>query len=118
MDEQTGDSSPQKQVSFEYIKSQLFRGIHADGIWGGVTPQGILSLTFYSERFPIPNQLIHKLKPDGTLGDEVESARISKTSIIREAEACVYMNLNVALAFRDLLNKQIEALEVLQKKEK
>lgn len=96
------------RVSFDLIKGALFRGVHADGVWGGVTPQGLLSFTFFSERFPIPQQLTHCLNPDGTLGQEITEARVTRSAIVRDAEVCVYMTLPVAMAFRALLDQTIK----------
>jgi hypothetical protein len=103
------------QISFDLIKGTQFRGIHADGVWGGVTPQGLFSLTFYNERFPIPRQLTHTLKEDGTLGPEIEGARLSRSALVREAEFCVYMNLNVVKALSEFLQTQLEKIEVATK---
>lgn len=98
-------------LSFDMVKGNLFRGVHADGVWGGATPQGLLSFTFYSERFPIPQQVTHSIKPDGTLGLELPEARLGREAVVREAEVCVYMNVTVAKAFRDFLNQHVATLE-------
>ena len=98
-----------KSVSFDHVKGPLFRGIHVDGAWGGPTPHGQLAFTFFSERFPIPQQITYELAESGSLGKEIE--RVSRSSIVRDAEVCVYMNLGTAKALRSLLDMHIKELE-------
>jgi hypothetical protein len=102
-------------ISFDIIKGNLFRGVHVDGVWGGMTPQGLMAFTFYAERFPIPQQLTHNLKADGMLGDEILDARVSRKTVIREAEVCVYMNMEIAKAFREMLDGQLRKNEAIQR---
>lgn len=104
-------------VSFDLIKGTQFRSIHADGVWGGVTPQGLFSMAFYNERFPIPRQLTHELNTDGSLGNEIQEKRVSRPAIVREAEVCVYMNIAVAKSLYEFLKQQLEQFEAAQKKQ-
>ena len=102
-------------VAFDIIKSNSFRGIHADGVWGGATPRGLIALTFFSERFPIPTQVSHRLEA-GRVGDEVKDMRVSRSAIVREAEVCVYMNLETAISFRTFLDDHIKKIQVARKR--
>jgi hypothetical protein len=79
----------QQNVVFEYIKSQLFRVVHADGAVGGVTPSGNLNIAFYSERPAIPRMMVHKRNEDGTLGDPLPEQTIVRPGIIREMDVDV-----------------------------
>lgn len=97
------------------IKGNLFRGVHADGVWGGITPQGQMAFTFYSERMPIPQQLTHEVREDGSLGSEVAGSRVGRTAIVREAEVCVYMNPEVARAFQAFIGDQLAKIDELVK---
>lgn len=68
-------------------------------------------MDFWSERFPIPKQVVYVLNSDGTLGDEVKSERQARTAIVREVDAGVVMNLETVRAFRDWLNDRIAEVE-------
>ncbi len=105
------ESGAQQYVRFDLVKGSLHRGIHADGAWGGVTPQGSFCFTFYSERFPIPQQVTHAVTPDNTIGGEVREARVARDAIVREAEVSVYMSPKIARSFRDMLSEQLEMLD-------
>jgi hypothetical protein len=115
MDDSTKGSEPEAQpdrrVRFDYIKSGSFRVIHADGVVGGLTPRLDIHIDFWSERFPIPQQVAYALNQDGTLGEEVKEERKTRDSIVREVEAGVVMDLESVRAFRDWLNDRIAEVE-------
>ena len=98
------------QVRFHYIKSSLYRTAHVDGAWGGGTPGGLIAMTVYSERFPIPQVLVKALS-DTKLGDEVPGTRVAKEGVIREVEATLTMTLPVARAMRTWLDERIKNVE-------
>jgi hypothetical protein len=104
------NDSPAK-LRFDFIKSPSFHVVHADGIFGGLTPRGNLFLSFYSERFPIPTTTVHELKPSGELGDEIRSEREGRKGIVREVEVGVECDLEVAKAFLEWLKQKIEEAE-------
>jgi hypothetical protein len=99
----TGD-----KVRFHYLKSHLFRVIHADGALGGLTPSADIFFTLYSQRAPIPQVTVQKIMPDGQLGDEITEEREQKDGIVREPEVGVVMNLATAKAFHQWLTTRIE----------
>ena len=101
--------NPPGTVDFHYIKSNGFRAVHADGVWGGATPRGYITMSFYSERHPIPRRLTHKIKPDETLGSEVD--RDSREGFIREVEVEVMVDLAMAKALIPWLKEKISVLE-------
>ena len=108
------------EIRFDYIKTPDFRVSHADGIIGGVTPNGSLFMAFYHERQPIPQQITHQLKferedpPAATLGPEIPEKRVIRPAIIRETEAAVIMDYRTAKALQDWLQKQIPELEKVE----
>ena len=57
-DERPDVSSPPKKqtkiLKADYIKSNLFRVVVADGAFGGLTPRGNIHIDFWSERRAIP----------------------------------------------------------------
>jgi hypothetical protein len=84
--------------------------IHADGIYGGVTPTtGNLIVHVFSHRLPIPEQ-----SANDTMGNEVPEKRVVKPGIDREVEASLVMNLSLAKSFRDWLNERIAYIEKTQ----
>ena len=110
--------SPPKNIEFHYIKSNGFRVVHADGVWGGATPRGYITMSFYSERFPIPRGITHELKPpeQHTLGKEI--ARNIKEGLVREVEVEVMIDLEMAQSLIPWLKEKIDILEALDEVKK
>lgn len=81
-------------VVFEYIKSQHFRVIHADGAIGGITPSGNVHVAFYSERPAIPRMMVHEANPDGSLGKLLPEQTVKRPGVIREMDVDVVLNLS------------------------
>ena len=53
-----GIDQKEKRARFDYIKSQFFRSVHVDGVFGGVIPSGkSIRMSIWNERWPIPNRL-------------------------------------------------------------
>lgn len=104
--------NPEKPgIAFDYIKSNFFRVIRADGALGGLTPNGHLHIAFYSERPAIPRRVIHEVKDDGVLG-EVRDIQ-SRESIVREMDIDVFLSLEVAQSLHSWLGEQVEILKRL-----
>lgn len=99
-------------VNFDYIKSNFFRVIHADGAVGGLTPTGNIQLNFWSQRRPIPKQVSHPIHQDDAgnehLGEEIK--REQRDAVVREVESGIVMDLGTAIAIRDWLQRQIQEL--------
>lgn len=103
-------SVPDK-IRFDYIKGNFFRTARADGAWAGTNGYSDLVISFFSERTPIPQQTVHPLTDQHTLGDEILAERRVRDTIIRELEICLSMNLDVAKSLMSLLKRQIDVLE-------
>jgi hypothetical protein len=101
------------EVKFDYLKGNFFRVVHADGVFGGPTPNQQIAVTFFSERLAIPQQTAQAVKPDGTLGDEIVEKRVSRDAVVRELEVCVMVGLPVAIKLQEWLGKHIEQIRKL-----
>jgi len=99
------------KLRIEYKKSNSFRVIHADGVYGGTSPRLQLFVAFYSERFPIPQVLTYKTSDSGAPVQEIIAERESKEGVFREVEVGVMLDINAAKGFAAWLNEQIGELE-------
>jgi hypothetical protein len=104
------------KLRVEYVKSNFFRVVRADGAMGGASPRLDLFITFYSERFPIPKVLVYERTPKGAPGEEIFSERESKEGIIREAEIGITMDLPTAKSFAVWLNDKVTELEEMRRR--
>jgi hypothetical protein len=111
-------SSEIRQIEFNYIKGNLFRVIHADGVMSNGTPRGNLFLGFYSERFPLPDSQTFEINEESRVTSEViEKRKINSNGIMREVEVGVMLDIEVAkvlvLSLSQLI-RQVEANETEQ----
>lgn len=112
----TKKSEGPDRILFHYLKSPMFRAIHADGLFGGVTPTGNIHAAFFSERNPIPQQIEHPILPDGQLGKEITESRVVRSGLVREVDIDVIFDLDTAVSFRDWLDEKIKILQQLKNK--
>lgn len=96
-------------VPVHFIKSNLFRVVHADGFWGGATPHGKIQLIPFNERNAIPQRLL--LHDVEGVARERPGSRVGRKGIVRELEVDVLMDLNTAISLRDFLDQQIKQLQ-------
>ena len=99
-----------KRISIDYIKSNFFRVVYVDGVFGGVTPSANIEIVFWNTRLPIPKTVVLAMSPDGTVKEE---SRILRADQIREAEVAVVMDLEHAKLFGKWLNNQVKQLETI-----
>jgi hypothetical protein len=97
-------------ITIEYMKSNLFRSLQADGAFISGRPFG-LSITFFSDRQPIPKLVVHEVKPDGALGDELKDRRVTKDGIIRDTEVSIGLSIETAKSLISTLQSAIETIE-------
>jgi hypothetical protein len=115
MAKEADESQPQQTVQFHYIKGKDFRVVSADGAMGSITPQGRLLVTVYSERVAIPRTVVYELKPDGDLGEIVETE--GRSGFVREMEVAILMDRDGAETLRDWLTSKLKSLDEFEKEE-
>lgn len=102
------------QLETHYIKSQFFRVVLAEGAFGGVSPRGNITFSFYNERYPIPQKTAVELRHvEGSQFQSTGPERITeaRTGTIREVETQVTMSVENATAFHQWLGEQLKNLQ-------
>ena len=99
-----------KELEYDFIKSNFFRVIHADGAFGGLAPNGNVHMALYSERRAIPTKVIHAVV-NGELGPEIPAKRQGRKGLVREVEIDVVMTIEQAEALRMWLVDKIESFQ-------
>ena len=109
LDEVTAMISEDGTIDFHNIKGDGFRTIHVDGAFGGVTPRGDhINMTVFSERWPVPTQITHKIDQAGTLGEELTERRATRRGIVRELEANLVFDIETAKRLAQWLMGKIQ----------
>src|SRR5260370_37271002 len=101
-----------KEVEFDFIKSNYFRVIKADGAFGGLSPAGAIHMGLYSEHHPFPQKIFHKVEGN-QLGPEITSKRQGRKSVVREMEVDVVLDIAQAMVLRKWLDDRIEQYQNL-----
>ncbi len=98
-----------KTVKFFFQKSNLFRVIHVDGAWGGLTPDLQIFFSLFNTRPPIPQILGQAITPEGQVGTEVSEMTVVKDGLLREVEVGVVMSPENVQALIDFLQARVAA---------
>ncbi len=105
-----------KQVSASYIKSAQCRLVHADGAFGGPTPNGLLYIALFSEHAPLPPTTVYSVDAAAKALRQLKPIP-HENQWVREVEGEVIMSLDAARSFRDWLNERITMLEQVRSAE-
>lgn len=109
-------NSKPKTIKFVYSKIPTYRTYNVDGVYGGITHRNKIFIEFFSEKPPLPESTTHELSDKGELGKETKKSK--PTTIIREIEAGIYVDIQTAKVIADWLNARLNDYERLIKKEK
>ncbi len=113
------ETPQQARVKYIFSKSSLFRVVHADGVWGGVTPTGAIRMGFFNEGGPLPEETVHPVKAAATgveIGPEIPELRIGKKGISRELEVDAVLTLEAAELVHEWLGKRIAQAKEMRAK--
>ncbi len=101
------------EVRIDYVKSNNFKVVYAEGFHGGPTPNGQrIHLAIFNERRPIAKSEQYSVNDDGSLGDM--KWRIERDAVIREVEVSVLMDLEKAVVLHKWLSETFKKLGAMQ----
>jgi hypothetical protein len=107
----------EEKIEFHYLKSPDFKSFYATGAYGGISPNGLISMAYYVERSPIPRKTVYNLEENGKIGKELTELVESKNGIIREVDCNILFDIGTARNIRSWLDNHIKILEELEKKQ-
>lgn len=106
----TSEPERPSEVRFIYQKARHHRTLHADGAWAGITPQMEVQFAFFNDLRPMPDEVIHAITADGSVGPEVSRVH-QPLNIVRETDVTVVMNIAVMRNVLNLLTTMVEQIE-------
>lgn len=111
-------SSPSKKtaklIETRITKAPSFVSIHADGIWGGLTPKALIAMGFFTEQFAAPDKVMYSV-PDVLPGQLTEVSRQGGGYVQREIVAQVFITIDVARTMVKWLEERIETGTAIEK---
>ena len=87
------------RVKLKYVKSNLFRVIHTDGTIADLSPSGNLTISLFSQRFTIPEEVILSLDEDGNVIGKPSIKKEKEDTdkeVIREVDILAVMDIDIA----------------------
>ena len=102
-------------ITFKYIFKYDYNPVYVNGAHGGVSPRGEIIANFYLERQPLPNEITHAIKPDGSISADVIAVEPEnlERSVVRYVSSGVVLNHQNAKALHNWLGEKIAELEGL-----
>lgn len=110
-------------LQIHYLKTANYREVPCHGVIGGVTPQGQLWMSLYTERHPIPRTVtlpgtLVPGQPGAVRVDEKLVKPISvdtRAGIVRTIEVSTYLDLDGARRLVEWLRTRVEQMEAQKK---
>ncbi len=103
------------EIKFTYKKRNDNQVFYVDGLFGGLTPKGMLYIDLFQERMPTPKEIRFNLTDEGRLGEEIE--RNSIAGVVRDVQCGLVMNMDTALAIKNWLDDRIKEMGRISAKE-
>ena len=101
-----------RRVTATYTKSPLHRVVHGSGVWGGLTPQGEVRLSFYNESLTIPESIVLDVTPTGTTEVKEEREGGETPRFTRELEVDVVLGITVARSVHSWLGEKLKEYDL------
>jgi len=96
------------QLHFTYEKAEGYGLVHATGARGALTPGGDIMFELFSEAGVPPEEEVHELNPDGSLGRLVDPAPDKETiQVLRRLQVGVAVSLEDADKIADWLKEKV-----------
>ena len=110
----TGEEQGQvSRVRTTFVNSNLHRVIHADGIWGGISPHAGIRMAVYSEAAQDPESVLYDVSKSAPVEiGRVEASEVEEgvKQITRVIEADIIISLAVAESLHRWLGEKISEL--------
>jgi len=100
-----------RQVTFTFRRAELFRTVYLDGVYGGLTGAGLVSMYGWIQRGSLPTAMSFAVGEDGVLGPEVH--RETDGSQERQVEVELMLLPNIARSVGEWLIARAEEAEAL-----
>jgi hypothetical protein len=98
------------EIKQHFVKNNDFKTVPGSGVFGGITSSGLINMVIFTERVPLPENIIVEIDDElGTIKREV--SREIKQGTMRELQMGVLFDIETAKATANWLNSHVESLE-------
>ena len=97
-------------LDIHFLKNNDYRTVFASGVFGGVTPNGLVNINFFTDRAPLPNKITYEIDPQNpSLKKEAE--REGRKGFVREVHFGVVLDKETTKLTIAWLTEQLANLE-------
>jgi hypothetical protein len=107
-DQTTKSTDSSGEFTVDFVKSQFFRVIYADGFTAGMTLGDNVHIVFWNSRDTIPKRVVYRFDEQGEITDVVPEIRADQ---IREVEIGITMGRETAKVLRDWLDDLLDGAD-------
>jgi hypothetical protein len=100
-----------KKITYEYRHANDYRPEVVNGIWGGLSPRGLIEMNFFTEHKDLPIRTTHSLSEDGKLEGTAETRDPSVDVLIRVFKQGIVVDLSTAESIYNWLGEKIKVLK-------
>lgn len=103
-----------QKLTLKYQKLDSYRNYLVGSVFGGITPQGKICIEICVDKYFLPSEISYEMNSDGTLGREI--SRDQDQSLLKQIEAGLMLDLQVAKSLKEWLDTHIaEAEKIVQR---
>lgn len=108
MEEMDSTETPAKKISFHYIKTNDFKTSMTTGVYGGVTLQGLINISFYLDRAVIPRRIEQEV-----VGNKLSAGILKegREGAVREVHSGIIIDTETAKHIIKWLTEKIDFVE-------
>lgn len=98
-----------KKIKFKYVIPKEAPDLHANGVFGGVTPRNEVHMHFYSERSPIPNSVTYTREKEDS--EFIESGVDVGGDVVRIIQSSIIMDKTATINLYHWLKELLENMD-------
>jgi len=111
--EAKGELIEEKEIKFIHKRSDDYKLIYANGVFGGPTPRGEIVCHFFVEAFDIPESQTFELTKEGKIGKQIKT-EAEKVPVTRELKVGIVLRPDVAENVANWLIEKVKKLKVAE----
>jgi hypothetical protein len=101
-----------KRIKVNYVKSPHFHSGFVTGVYGGLAPNGILNLNFFTDKIQPPASFMVETDDNGVAKPE----GATNTAFVRELVVGIEVDISSARIINNWLTQKIQEAEEMKKK--
>lgn len=104
------------QYKTHFVKTNDFKTSNVNGIFGGLTHNGQITMHHFIERNVLPKEITYEIDKNLDVQTPIEVSREQKDGLIREVQGALLMDIDMAKSIIVWLQSKIQEFETSNKR--